>query len=376
MSNITVFQEKMDKEYQKIQEEVKRPNIILLGASGVGKSSLINLIFGKTVAKVGSGKPITKHIEKFDSPENGVVLYDSAGYETGEEKQQEFFDEVVDFAFGEEKTTMEKMHLAWYCISSGGLRVTDLDFKLIKKFRDQNIPICVVLTKGDQVSVEEEQKMKRTIREELREIEIFSVTNQDIDNGKHLELKALIDWSVDSLEEGLKEGFIRTQQMDLELKKKRARNAILQHTAGSAGVGFIPIPFSDAPILLANQGGMVARIMYIYNLTSMKEILTTALSGLGIGTSISALGIWVASQLVKFIPGAGSIVGGTINAAVASAITSAIGFTCSEICYQISKYGLTDNLDGLEEYLKDLKPTVEELFKGFLKQEKGKKENK
>ncbi|WP_231230022.1 GTPase [Helicobacter pylori] len=52
-------------------------NILLMGATGMGKSSLINALFGQEVAKVGIGKPVTQHLEKYVDEEKGLVLWDT-----------------------------------------------------------------------------------------------------------------------------------------------------------------------------------------------------------------------------------------------------------------------------------------------------------
>lgn len=49
-------------------------NVLLMGATGVGKSSLINALFGKEIAKAGVGKPITQHLEKFIDEKKGLIL--------------------------------------------------------------------------------------------------------------------------------------------------------------------------------------------------------------------------------------------------------------------------------------------------------------
>ncbi|GAA7866768.1 hypothetical protein HpMS191_06220 [Helicobacter pylori] len=54
----------MSKMLEHIKKEKPKMNILLMGATGVGKSSLINALFGKEIAKAGVGKPITQHLEK------------------------------------------------------------------------------------------------------------------------------------------------------------------------------------------------------------------------------------------------------------------------------------------------------------------------
>nr|WP_235169362.1 GTPase [Helicobacter pylori] len=39
-------------------------NILLMGATRVGKSSLINALFGKEIAKAGIGESVTQHLNK------------------------------------------------------------------------------------------------------------------------------------------------------------------------------------------------------------------------------------------------------------------------------------------------------------------------
>ncbi len=50
----------------------------------MGKSSLINGLFGQEVAKAGIGKPVTQHLEKYVDEEKGLILWDTKGIEAGD----------------------------------------------------------------------------------------------------------------------------------------------------------------------------------------------------------------------------------------------------------------------------------------------------
>ena len=92
------FENKFKEEFNDFKQTIKKPNILLIGSTGVGKSSLINTCFGEQLAKVGIGKPITQNIESFSCDSVPVVSFDTKGYEIGSDKEKAFVKEVIDYA--------------------------------------------------------------------------------------------------------------------------------------------------------------------------------------------------------------------------------------------------------------------------------------
>ncbi|UOR68680.1 GTPase [Helicobacter pylori] len=72
----------VEKMHEVIKKEKPIMNILLMGAIGVGKSSLINGLFGQEVAKAGVGKAITQHLKKYVDEEKGLILWDTKGIES------------------------------------------------------------------------------------------------------------------------------------------------------------------------------------------------------------------------------------------------------------------------------------------------------
>lgn len=327
------FGDRFYEEFNKVRRNIKRPNILVMGATGAGKSSLVNLVFGQELAVVGAGKPVTEGVLAY---ENQLVrIYDSEGYESGQEQQARFKARVIDFINRQENNLAERVHLVWYCISQANHRVLDIDLDTIRTIAAMKVPLAVVLTQADQVSEADSEQMLATVRNNCPGVTIFEIsTNPTVG----LSVDPLIKWAVDNLPEALRIGFISASKQAIEQKRRESHNIVLQHSAAAAVTAASPIPFSDAPLLVGNQMAMLARLASIWDLPGLQAVA----GGGTLGMLISQLGRTLAGNLVKLIPGVGSLMGGVVNTSVASALTGAIGYAVTEICAQI----LADELNG------------------------------
>ncbi len=133
-------------------------NISVIGKSGVGKSSLLNYLFGKAVAKEGSGKPQTKegfHLTKGRIAGKEVNIYDSWGIEEG--RAEDWLSEFRKFQREKqtERNVKQWLHTVIFCISGESKRIQDFEILIIKEIQKEKLIPVVVITKANSREIDE-----------------------------------------------------------------------------------------------------------------------------------------------------------------------------------------------------------------------------
>lgn len=355
-------------------KNLKKLNIIVVGKSGVGKSTLINSLFRESFAQTGLGRPVTNEIRKIEKKDYPLAIYDTPGFELSKGQQSKVKEEIIDLISKgiASKDINEAIHCIWYCVNVGGNRTFDeTEVAWLKDLTESNkvaqVPIIVVLTQA--CPKKKAAEMKSLVeKENLDIIKVVPVLAQDMDfDGEYVVqaygLDKLIDIMSEALPDELQDTLQNIQKASLEAKKKYAHGVVATAVTASFGEGFAPIPFSDAILLIPTQVTMIASITVIFGLNISKSFITGFVSSTIGAAGTTVLGKTVVSNLLKLIPGVGTGVGGMISGTTAGLLTTALGEAYIKVMERVYK----GEIKSEELYTQEGQMIMKKLFKEELK---------
>ncbi|HZA74527.1 MAG TPA: GTPase [Propionibacteriaceae bacterium] len=365
------FRDSFRAEYDKQDAALGRFTLAIFGKTGVGKSTLINAIFGEEVARTGIGEPVTRGSHLYLDKIGHLGIVDNQGLEVGRDSKEILSELGKAMAQMRRLPLSEQIHVAWYCVRGMDRRFEDTEADFVRRLDEMGLPVLVVLTQvprrwdpetghghfhPDAVLLAEQIMARRLPIAGGRPFMTYAKADEFAGQTAY-GLQEVLDATFRVAPEGAHGALVAAQQIDYDRKAEAARKYITGAAGAAAAAAATPIPFSDATLLVPIQLGMMARIAQIYTIKFERAALMAVVST----TAATQAGRAAFTGLLKMVPGAGTVVGGVVGAGVASTFTYAMGQAWLTICQRAARGafssvgGAMDNEQLREAFLEEFK---------------------
>lgn len=182
----------LNESIEEFLKDTKHINVILLGKTGVGKSSLINALLGRNEADTGGFNPVTDKISFYE--ENHLRLYDTIGIELSNDRNaSNILKEIKNLIKKcEEKDPDWFIHCIWYCVTGDRFehkeegKIVD---ELMNTYKDGKIPIIFAYLQA--VDKEAVTKMKKGFHDLYPSIEFIPIVARDIKSTNGMQISKM-----------------------------------------------------------------------------------------------------------------------------------------------------------------------------------------
>ncbi|MDZ8056245.1 MAG: YcjF family protein [Aulosira sp. ZfuVER01] len=363
-----------------VRAELPTTEALLIGKPQAGKSSIVRGLTGVSAEIVGQGfRPHTQHTQRYAYPSADLPLLiftDTVGLGDVKQDTQAIIKELVGDL--EQSTRSARVLILTVKINDFA---TDTLRQIAQNLRQQypDIPCLLAVTCLHEVypsstadhptyppDYEEVNRAFEAIQDDFvkicdRSVLIDFTLEEDGYNPVFYGLEALRDNLAELLPEAEAQAIY--QLLDREetgkqlgnLYRDTGRRYILPFSIMAATVAAVPLPFATMPVLTALQVSMVTALGNLYGQT-----LTPSQAG-GVVSAIAGgfLAQAIARELIKFVPGFGSV----IAASWAAAYTWSLGETA---CVYFG-----DLMGGKKPDPKKIQSVMQEAFKAAQERFKG-----
>lgn len=312
-------------------------NVLVLGNSGVGKSTLINAVIGDDVAKTSFGtRGTTEELDIYESPDVPFRVIDSIGFEPSPIKSMRAVYAVRKWSRLSAKDGNEntRINVIWFCVDGTAAKLFPETIRNLSNAVRmwKSVPIIAVITKSysqpdraRNIDMVREAFRGTRVERNLRAIVPVVAQTYIINETAFAApegITDLIDATMRAMPEGMQGGTRDLMQFKLARKRMLAQGLIGVSVAAGATVGAVPIPIADSlvlsPLELAELNGL-ARLYEIDKHEDAKHFLDSIVQ---VGTA--SVVAHSAISAIKAIPGI-NIAASVLNAVVAASIIAALG---------------------------------------------------
>ncbi len=337
-------------------------NILVIGNSGVGKSTLINAVLGEDAAVTGFGpQGTTRELAIFENEEIPFRLIDTVGFEPSLLKEHRAIGAVKKWSGDSAKKGNEdsRIHVIWFCVDGTSRKLFPKAIQNLSRATSMwpSVPLIVVITKSYSVperdsniemvyqAFAEQKRYAKNLKHVIPVVADTYVLNDQAYAAPE-GIAELTEATNQLLPEGIKAA--ETDIANFTLKRKRAMAHSIVGIATAAGVvvGAVPIPFADALILGPVEVTEINALAKIYEIGKDENAKTFLNSIIEVGTVGAAAK--AAVNALKMIPGLNLGVA-VVNSVVAGGIVAALGESAIHAFEQVYLgVKTTDDLDWVK----------------------------
>lgn len=321
-----------------VNSNVRKGNVLVIGNSGVGKSTLINAVLGDDKAETGWGtKGTTDSLKVYDNKNVPFRIIDTIGFEPNFIKRQKAINAVKKWSknCAAEGHSDNQINVIWFCIDGTSRKLFPEAINSLSQATAMwpSVPVIVVITKSySQPEREENIQMvhnafARRKRFSKNLVAVIPVVAQSyfLDEtvfAPPVGISELFDKTDEIMPSGLKAAEKDIATFKLNRKRALAQGIVASSIAVGAVVGAVPIPFPDAAILGPAEVAEVNAISRIYEIgkdEKSKQLLNSIVQAGTVGT-----GAKLAINALKAVPGI-QLGAAAINSIIAGSIIAALG---------------------------------------------------
>lgn len=338
-------------------------NIMLAGRVGVGKSTLVNAVFGEEIAETGVGPSITQNIHRYSRPDMPISVYDTPGIELGVEADliAKTYLTEIKAQMGDEDT---RIHFCLYCVRARDERFETVEADIIRALA-KDVLVVLVLTQCPTAEDSRATKFAKYLDSlnlpVLDDRTFMTLAEEDNVAGVKLApfgLDELVSSIYHQLPEAERHTLASYQRVSLELKVAEARRHVNFSMGTAALIAATPIPLIDSIPLSALQIGMLGQISTIMGFKANPRAVATAFAAvLGVASAAKTT-----ASFFKIFPG----IGRTINATIASTTTKGLGEAFITACVKVRQRQLGGETIHEEDLVGELIKELPSLVKGLI----------